>query len=391
MIVAICLACNNYSISEKQADSFLKYFPISPDDNLGVGVTRNLNGGYVILSNISFSGGAGSNQDIPVIFCDEFGRQGSNSPVWVGSTGEDKGNCIIPVSDGYIISGSSNISGEKEGLLMKIGTGGQLAWLKNYSNYPEMELKQVIQSLDGTYLATGSVVDSTGKQKAIVIEATSNGDLLWITDPQGYSGFDVQGESIIEYQSRILVVAYQSISSGGDQIVILNAKRDGRGIVPYWIPQVAGEKDLVGIKIIRDLAGRLYVLGNEVNPIDGFSRIFLAKIELSGGGNEIVSVVDSAFIDNPWSVHGNDIKPVPGGQLAVCGRKSVQNDLNIYFALFNENLELTLSREFGSKGDQSAYGLYITGNGGYALTGSADLGGAGTTMLLKLDSDGELK
>jgi hypothetical protein len=71
MLVTI-YSCNNYSISDKQAESFIKYFPLSVNNNQGNQVIQTLNGGYVILAGYSSEPASGSEQAIPLIFCDEF-------------------------------------------------------------------------------------------------------------------------------------------------------------------------------------------------------------------------------------------------------------------------------------------------------------------------------
>ena len=49
-------------------------------------------------------------------------------------------------------------------------------------------------------------------------------------------------------------------------------------------------------------------------------------------------------------------------------------------------------KTYGSKGHQASQNIIYTDDvGGFALTGSVDLAGGRTSMLLKIDSDGELR
>ena len=66
-------------------------------------------------------------------------------------------------------------------------------------------------------------------------------------------------------------------------------------------------------------------------------------------------------------------------------------NINIYFINVDNNFQVTNRQTFGSKGYQAAQGLYYTNDEGYSLTGTVDLGGGRTTILLKLNSEGILQ
>ena len=386
----MCLSCNEYSVSEKQAESFLKYFPISINDNTGSEVIQTLNGGYVILSNFTNLGISGSDRDIPVIFCDEFGRQGSNSPLLVGTNGIDLGNSLLDINDGYIIAGSSSFTDRKQGFLMKLGSDGQVLWQKNFGGFQEMEFLDVTQSLDNGFIATGFSRNNSGKQNVILLKVSASGDSLWMREIP-FDIFNGIGESVLEYEGeRILITGTISPigPTGSARQLILNTDLEGRG---YTDLKISDDQDLFGKRIIRGSTGELYILGNEVNALSNASRVYLARLELAGGGNEIVTIAASTYLDHQGSIYAFDIKPGFSGNMAICGWESAQNDFNIYFGLVDEDLRLVKSQSFGSKGYQSAHGLCITGDGGYALTGTIDLGGGRTSMLLKLDNEGELR
>jgi len=394
-VLVTCNSCNNYSISEKQAESFLKYFPISINDNQGYDVIQTINGGYVIMANFSNPSITGSDQDIPIIVCDEFGRQESISPILVGTSGSDWGYNMTNVDDGYLIAGSSSLSGSSEGLLIKLGISGQLLWQKNYNYFEDMEFRHATHSLeDGSYIVTGSMRDtnSIDNDEVILFKVTPNGDSTWFRRLTYYGDYDDQGESVVEYLGRILIICTSSPNNLAsiDHNIIRVLNTDPLGRPSYELP-IHSDQDLSGLKILRNPSGKLYILGNEYNAFNKSSRIYLAHIELSGGGNEIVTIAKSTYLDDGGSAEAFDLIPYGITALAFCGTKFAQNDYNIFFGMVNDNLELTLSKSFGSKGYQSANGLSVTGDEGFALTGTVDLGGGRTSMLLKLDSDGELR
>ncbi len=389
IIAFLFTACNEYSISEIQADSFLKYYPLGIPDNSGMEVIQTLDGGYEILVNYTDPSGQAGNRDIQVIMTDEFGRQAATSPLENGTDGDEQGNSIIQSGNGFIIAGYSVTGGKKYGYLSSIGGTGQLSWQRTFSGYPEMEFSKVVRSQDGGLILTGHVENVSGENKALLFKTTADGDSLWMQEA-GFFGFNDMGASLLEYNNRILLVGTTSpvSGSGSSRLLILNSNLNGKGITEL---RVEGQYDLEGREIVQHSSGDIFILGNENNPLSGQSRIFLARLELSGGENEIMSIGDSVYLEDQASAYGEDMIPAEGNVLALCGWRSLQNDYNIYFARIGTDLQVLQWQEYGSKGYQAGKGLCYTSEGGYALTGTVNLGGGRTSMLLKLDSDGELK
>jgi hypothetical protein len=106
---------------------------------------------------------------------------------------------------------------------------------------------------------------------------------------------------------------------------------------------------------------------------------------------EQVEVERYSYLSDVNSLRGEDLVPSVSGYMAICGRESILNDVNVCFIIVDDNLEVFNRQSFGSKGYQEARSLYYTSDGGYSLAGSIDLGGGITTMLLKLNSAGILQ
>ena len=385
----ICFSCNNYSVSEKQAQSFLKYYAIDIEDNGGVGVIQNLDGGYVILANYIQQQAIGSDKDILLIFCDEYGRMSSDSPVHIGTEGYDRGNSIIKVSDGFIIAGSSLIGSQKSGYLSKIGNNGQQIWQETYGGYQEMEFNEVIEHQDYGYIMTGYIMKDNKEKEVILFKTNDDGKEEWVREI-GYDGFNDAGESLEKYQDRLLIIGTTSPLSSSDtsDILILNTNPDGRGVFAL---RIEGDDDLSGKEIILNPDGDLIIMGNEQNSLSGVSRIYLARLNLIGSNLEQVEIDAYGYLEDINSVWGNDLEITESGGMAICGWESSQNDINIYFSNVDDNFQVTSRQTFGSKGYQAANGLYYTNDEGYSLTGSVDLGGGRATMLLKLNTEGILE
>ena len=61
------------------------------------------------------------------------------------------------------------------------------------------------------------------------------------------------------------------------------------------------------------------------------------------------------------------------------------------FAQFSGDFESESLKFFGALGYQASFGITSTSNGGYTLSGSADLGGTHTCMLMKINEEGQLE
>ncbi|MCK4854817.1 MAG: hypothetical protein KAT31_11155, partial [Bacteroidales bacterium] len=62
------------------------------------------------------------------------------------------------------------------------------------------------------------------------------------------------------------------------------------------------------------------------------------------------------------------------------------------FLKVDNEFEDKMLKTYGSKGYQASQNIiYTVDVGGFALTGSVDLADGRTSMLLKIDSDGELR
>jgi len=390
VVLVTFYSCNNYSVSEQQALSFLKYYAIDIEDTEGVEVIQNLDGGYVILANYSQEeAGSGTDRDILLIFCDEFGRMSNNSPVYIGTDGYDRGNSIINSGDGFIIAGSSLIGSQRLGYLSKISNNGQQIWQQTYEGYPELEFNEVIQHQDGGYIMTGYCMNDNNEKEVVLFRTNSEGDSLWVREI-GFNGFHDSGESLEKYQGRLIITGTTSPlnSSEHSNLLILNTNLEGRGIFAL---RIAGEQDLSGKEIVLDPDGDLYIMGNEQNSLSLDSRIYLARLNLIGSNLQEIEIDDSRYLEDLSSVWGEDLESTESGGMAICGWESSQNDINIYFINVDNNLQITNRQTFGSKGYQAAHGLYYTNDEGYSLTGSVDLGGGRTTILLKLNREGMLQ
>jgi hypothetical protein len=389
----ICLvsACNNDAVSEKQSESFLKYYAAGSFDNTGTEVIQTSDG-YAIMGNFDVSTGI----DIFIIFTDKFGRQKTGEPYIIGTDLNDHGHSMIRLTDGtYLISGSSFNAAQKMGYLVNVSSDGTVLWEQNYSEgYNELEFRSAYLASDGNIIITGySKRTAEDKDTEAIIGKTSvTGDLRWLRTIGLEDRNDV-GEAIIEAPNRYHILTTSTDVSNMllSYIRMYNTNTDGRGETNCTIetPFISG-KDMV-----QNTAGNLYILGNHRYPSSTWSKIFLAELDFMADG-VITHLKDSAIIPYDVSLHAESFALTDQNELAIGGWQTKTNDNDILFmkvVVVGADIKLLKLNTYGTpKGSQTSENIiYTADDEGFALTGSVDLAGGRTSMLLKIDSEGELR
>ena len=380
----ICLisACNDYSVSKEQAESFLKYYAIDVENHTGTEVIQTSDGGYAILCNYENPDQNG----IFVIITDEFGRQKTDSPYFIGTPGGVHGYSMIEIDDGYLIAGSSAAADSIKGYLVVISSDGTILREKNYSGYKELEFRNVYEATDGNLILTGYGKNDPGNREVILFKTTTElGLKLWMRR-YPWSGNNV-GEAVIEHQKRyhILTTTTDVTSPRLSQIRMLNTDTDGRGptSLPILTPYLSG-KDIT----VNFTSGKMYILGNLEDNSTRESNIYLAELVLTGQDYSLTGLGNSKTISNP-DYHAASFVTANDNDLAIGGLQI--NDNNILFLLVDNSFNVLTPKIYGSKSTQASQSIIHTRDGGFALTGSVDMVDRKTSMLLKIDSDGELR
>jgi len=382
-------ACNNDSVSVEQSESFLKYYAAGTDENTGTKVVQTP-GGYAILGNFENVTGF---KDIFVIFTDEYGRQKTAEPTIIGNPNlNNHGFGMIRLGDGFLICGSSSNESatRKWGYLVNISSDGTVLWERQYSGNQELEFRDAFHAVDGHLIMTGYSISSSGNDTEVIYFKTeTDGDSLRYRSYFG-PNFDDVGVAIIEHQNRyhILTTRTDINSPSLTRIRMLNTNTDGWGLTsePLYTDYLSG-RDIT----IND-AGRMFILGNLEDPASRVSRIFLAELILTGSESNITNLGHSTSTPDLESWHAASFSPVGTEALAIGGwQETNQLDNDILFLEVDNNFQVQKRLTYGSQGSQRSQDIIFTDDQGYALTGSVDLAGQKTSMLLKINSEGELK
>jgi hypothetical protein len=183
IFVFTIISCDKDDISNKQAESFVKYYGGSLMDD-GIRVLSLENGGYLLVGNIET---ADSGKQVCVIVTDEFGNSTGPAEL-LGFKYNDYASAVKKNnSGGFIIAGSTEEStkgGRRNVLLIQLKQDGSLDWMKSIedidpaNNSNEIATDFLVDD-DQSIVITGYWDNPTSQNKQMILLKTDqDGNLL---------------------------------------------------------------------------------------------------------------------------------------------------------------------------------------------------------------------
>jgi hypothetical protein len=286
----------------------------------------------------------------------------------IGGSGQERLHSIMRCEDGgYIIGGSSSSDktemnekttddktcktedsrGNLDYWIVKLDATGTIAWQKTLGGLYHDELKSIIPTKDGGYIAGGysnspisgdKTEDNIGTGDFWIIKLDDKGNILW-QRTLGADGDD-NLSALIQTKDGGYIAGGNSNSSATDA----KTKSNGNG-TDFWIVKLDSEGAITWQETYN--YGRVDVLTSILENEDGTF--------LLGGYAQSESVQSSGI----------------SGQKAL-GKKSDKEGINDYIALkINNKGEEIWSKTVGSKGDEVLKKLFETRDGGYLLAGTS--------------------
>ena len=211
----------------------------------------------------------------------------------------------------------------------------------------------------------------------------------------------VIGESGAEWGNPI-----SKYSDGNDAYVV---NLDSNGVL-VWLTFLGGSLDDSGHGITVDSNSNIYVvgtsngsLGNPINPFNGLSEAFVAKLNSSGVLQWNTFMGGLNQFDNGWDIALDD-----DGYIYVVGRSTTSwgnpvndhvGDYDTFVSKLNNNGEQQWNTFMGSAGEDRGYGIAVDGSGNIYVAGNSettwgspvnDHSGDDDAYAAKLNNDGAL-
>ncbi len=307
-----------------------------------------------------------------------------------GGTGNQWANSLVQTSDGgYAMAGwtESSGAGPVDFWFVKVNAAGGMLWNHTYGEAKDQFAFSLIQTSDGDYALAG-YTDSfgAGKDKFWLVKTDPNGNMIWNKTYGGAN--DDYGVSVVQTSDGGYAMAGWTNSSGVGVINAWLVKTDALGNM-IWNKTYGGAGDNYAVSVVQT-SDKGYVLA-------GFTDSFGA------GGYDFWLVKTDASGNMQWNQTyggtGNDrgecVKQTSDGGYAIAGSTSSFGAGNDDFWLVKTDPDgnMIWNKTYGGSGDDEAYSMIQTSDGGYALAGYTDSFGAGNDdfWLVKTDAPGNMQ
>jgi predicted secreted protein len=370
--------------AEAQVASWSRTYGGTSDDEARA-IVPTSDGGYVVAG-ITQSFGAGS-RDVWVLKLD-----GSGNVQWqktYGGPGADAAFDMARTSDGdYVVAGQTQSfgAGGNDVWVLKLDSSGNVQWQKTYGGTNEEWARAIVPS-DGGYVVAGAA-GSVGGQDAWVLKLDGSGNVVW-QKIYGGAKFDWAGEVIRTSDGGYLVAgATQSFGAGGYDAWVL--KLDGSGNV-QWQKTYGGPRNDYAYALSLTLDGGYLVAGATESFGAGSYDVWVLKLDGSG---DVVWQKTYGGGGTNWDV-ASAIVPTADGGYVVAGRTGSfgAGGDDVWVLKLDGSGNVQWEKTYGGPGDDAAFDMALTSDGGYAVTGRTLSFGAGQSdvWVLKLETDGTMR
>lgn len=316
-------------------------------------------GFLVVGSTGSFGTGGG---DVYLFKLDSAGvREWSTT---FGGPGPEQGWSLRPLDDdGCILVGSTLIAGPGtyDGYMVRTDANGNGLWEKAIGT-TEWEFLYDVEVLSDGFLAVGQTY-ATGGGDIWVVRTDLAGDTLW-TRSHGDVQVD-QGRCIRNTPDGGSIIAGTIGRADGTSDALL-LKLDPFG-VEEWRTAVGGDSVEVGLSVTILDDGN-YLLAGYSTSYGPFRVMYLAKVDVDG-----TPMWENWIGGGATDWEGRSVLQDQNGSIVLAGySKAFGAGGKDFYLLFADDQGNYLSGPtFGSSGDEEAWSVALTHDGGYVVAGNA--------------------
>jgi len=295
-------------------------------------------------------------------------------------------------SGGYIALGYTNFSGagDCDTWLVRFNEEGAVMWAKTYGTPGREDGYGIQQTTDGGFVMVGRYESTPGAPADIcVIKVDGNGDLAdsagnsvgW-SKRYGGDGID-QALSIIQTSDQGYVITGHTESAGAgfwENPNVIRLDSDGN---MSWSKVLGGSDPGLAASALENIDGDIMVTGSmwqsDFSTINGF----LVKMD-SETGNVLWDGNKKEYRHSSYSSVGSFVETFDGNYV-IAGSADYRGSLTKTDSEGNELWTCTYDETQGIRYVQE------TSDGGYIMVGSDEGGFRENSVLVKVDSDGEVE
>jgi murein DD-endopeptidase MepM/ murein hydrolase activator NlpD len=348
-------------------------------DNEGAtSIQQTSDGGYIVAGWAAILG----DEDIYIIKLDANGNR-----VWQRRyvRSDDWATSIQQTSDGgYIIAGGTYSFGGYDVYIIKLDGNGNIVWEKTFGGSGYDIANSIQQTSDGGYIVAGGIHSfGTGEEDVYIIKLDENGDKLW-EKTFGGSGYDI-ANSIQQTSDGGYIVAGYTNSFGAGYSDVYIIKLDGNGN-KLW-EKTFGGSDYDAAYSIQQTKDGGYIIAGWTNSFGaGSYDVYVMKLE--GNGNIVwAKTFGGSDYDEAYSIQ----QTTDGGYIVAGITSSLgAGSYDVYVIKLDANGNKLWEKIYGGSGDDYAWSIQQTTDGGYIVAGWTNSLGAGYSdvYIIKMDSEG---
>ena len=306
-----------------------------------------------------------------------------------GEKGTDIANSIIQTRDGgYAVAGSIwTIYARKQDIwIIKLDENGNTEWGKLFDEDENDIAYSIIQTEDGGYAVAGGTGKRVwGETNCWVIKLDAKGNMEWENNFGG-TGWD-EIYSIIQTKDGSFIATGCVWSKGAGRGDIYVAKLNKKGNL-VWDKTFGGSENDEAHSIIQTDDGGYAVAGFTVLEDTGDRDIWVIKLDKEG--NQIWDKTLGGTSED-WA---NSIIQTEDRGYAVAGWTSSMGagKTDVWIVKLDKRGDLIWDKTFGGSENDEAHSIIQTDDGGYAVAGWTKSKGAGNSdvWIIKLDENGNL-
>ena len=330
----------------------------------GIFVQQTSDGGYIITGHTTPN--FGGSTDAWLIKTDSSG-----DTLWTrkfGGSDTDWSECVRQTDDeGFIITGFtySHGVGLSDLWLIKTDPAGDTLWTKTYGGTNRDYGHSVQQTTDGGYIITGDTESyGSGDFDLWLIKTNSSGDTLW-TRTFGGSDYE-RGSSVQQTSDGGYIISGETASFGAGNVDVYLIKTDQWGDT-LWTRTFGGIYKDTGRDVHQTPDGGYFIAATYGLESPSDSDVCLIKTDANGDtlwthiyggegreyGASGLPTLDGGYI-------------VGGSSITIIG---ISGFADIFYVKTDHNGDLLWTFTCGGEGQELAYDIQQTTDGGYIIIG----------------------
>jgi hypothetical protein len=305
-----------------------------------------------------------------------------------GDNGIDQANCVCAASDGgYIFTGYTKSFGadSNDVYLVKTDNQGNQDWFRLYGGSGYDDARSIQQTADGGYILAGrSTSFGLGDNDIYAVKTDSNGDTLW---SRTYGGTDTDiAESVVQTNDEGYAIAGYTRNQTSNlwQMYLMKTNIIGDTL---WIRSYEAPGNRAAYSVDQTIGGGYIICGWNPFGSGSESDIYLIRTDVLG------NVLWTTSYGGDGEEAAFDVHQTMDGGFIIAGwTDSFGAGYGDFYLVKTDSVGDTLwTNTYGGTDGEGAYSVKETSDGGYVLAGVTYSFGAqnGDMYLVRTNPQGD--